>query len=101
MARDASARHYLGVATGLVRHPGRSGLPAPMMDFLENTLRNVTLFGQEALSGGNIWILMLIVVVAIGVVASMRGKLTDGWIWIPALALAVWYALYRWLQLRA
>ena len=59
------------------------------------------LFGQEALSGGNIWILMLVVIIAIGVIAFMRGKLTDGWIWVPVLALAMWYAVYRWLQVRA
>jgi hypothetical protein len=39
---------------------------------------------------------MLIVVIAIGVVASVRG-LTEGWLWIPILALAMWYAVYRWL----
>ena len=71
------------------------------MDLLEEAFRNAVLFGQEAMSGGNIWILMLIVIIAIGVVASMRGKLTDGWIWIPALALAMWYVVYRWLELRA
>lgn len=71
-----------------------------MVDFLEQAIRGLTQFGQEALSDGNIWILMLLAIVAIGVVAAIRGKLTGGWIWIPALALAMWYALYRWLQLR-
>jgi hypothetical protein len=72
-----------------------------MIDFLERTVRSLTVFGQEALSGGNIWILMLIVIIAIGVVASMRGKLTESWLWIPVLALAMWYAVYRWLGIRA
>ena len=72
-----------------------------MIDFLEQIIRSLTRFGQEALSGGNIWILMLIVIIAIGVVASMRGKLTDSWLWIPVLALAMWYAVYRWLEIRA
>jgi hypothetical protein len=72
------------------------------MDYLlQDVFRNAALLGQEALTNGNIWILMLIVVVAIGVVASMRGKLTESWIWIPMLALAMWYAVYRWLELRA
>jgi hypothetical protein len=77
------------------------GLPPTMIDLLERTIRSLTLFGQEALSGGNVWILMLIVVIAIGVVASVRGKLTDSWLWIPVLALAMWYAVYRWLEIRA
>jgi len=72
-----------------------------MIDFLEQTIRSLSRFGQEALLGGNIWILMLIVIVAIGVVASTRGKLTDSWLWIPVLALAMWYAVYRWLEIRA
>lgn len=72
-----------------------------MIDFVEQIIRTLTMFGQEALSGGNIWLLMLIVIIGIGVVASMRGKLTDSWLWIPVLALAMWYALYRWLGLRA
>lgn len=71
------------------------------MDILQEVIRNAVLFGQEALTGGNIWILMLIGIIAIGVVASVRGKLTESWIWIPALALAMWYAVYRWLELRA
>ena len=71
-----------------------------MIDFLEQTIRGVLLFGREALSGGNVWILTLIGLVAVGVIAAMRGKLTESWLWIPVLALAMWYAVYRWLQLR-
>jgi hypothetical protein len=83
----------------MVRTPAAFG--SATMSLLEEAFRNAVLFGQEALSGGNIWILMLIVIIAIGVVASMRGKLTESWIWIPVLALAMWYAVYRWLELRA
>jgi hypothetical protein len=72
-----------------------------MIDFLAQAIRTLTLFGQQALSGGNVWILMLIVIVAAGAVATMRGKLTDSWLWIPVLALAMWYAVYRWLEIRA
>jgi hypothetical protein len=80
---------------------GRATDRPTFMDLLEEAFRNAILFGQEALTGGNIWILMLIVIIAIGVVASMRGKLTESWIWIPVLALAMWYVVYRWLELRA
>lgn len=71
-----------------------------MIDFIEETIRGIFLFTQEALSGGNIWLLMLIVLLAIGVIAAVRGKLTESWLWIPVLALAMWYAVYRWLELR-
>ena len=71
------------------------------MELLQDAVRNAILFGQEALADGNLWILMLIAIVSIGVVASVRGKLTENWIWIPVLALAMWYAVFRWLELRA
>lgn len=71
-----------------------------MIDFIEETIRGIFLFAQEALSGGNIWLLMLIGLMAVGVIAAMRGKLTESWLWIPVLALAMWYAVYKWLELR-
>ena len=72
-----------------------------MTRFLHEAVQSMLLFGQEALSGGNIWILMFAVAIAIGIIAFVRGKLTDGWIWVPVLALVMWYAMYRWLRLRA
>jgi hypothetical protein len=80
---------------------GRVTFRSTGMELLQDAVRNAVLFGQEALADGNVWILMLIVVISIGVVASVRGKLTENWIWIPVLALAMWYALFRWLELRA
>lgn len=71
-----------------------------MMDLLEQTLRSLVQFGQDALSGGNVWILMFVGLVGIGIMMAVRGKLTESWLWIPILALAMWYAIYRWLQLR-
>ena len=71
-----------------------------MMELLEQTIRGVLQFGQEAMAGGNVWILMFVALVGIGVFTAMRGKLTESWLWIPILALAMWYAVYRWLQLR-
>ena len=34
------------------------------------------------------------------VITAVRGKLTESWLWIPILALAMWYSVYRWLQVR-
>ena len=73
-----------------------------MIDFLERAIKSLILFGQTALSGGNIWILALAFLVAFGVLAVWRGKLSEStWIWIPLTALAIWYAFYRWLVVRA
>ena len=71
-----------------------------MIDFIEQAFRAMLLFGREALSGGNVWILTLIGLIAVGVIAAVRGKLTESWLWIPVLALAMWYAVYRWLEIR-
>ena len=71
-----------------------------MIELLEQTIRGVLQFGQDAMAGGNVWILMFVALVGIGVFTAMRGKLTESWLWIPILALAMWYAVYRWLQLR-
>ena len=101
MASRAASHQYqcgLPACSPKARDHGLDG--TRMMELFEKALRGILLFAQEALTGGNVWILMLIVIVAIGVIASMRGKLTEGWLWIPVLALAMWYALYRWLQLR-
>ena len=70
----------------------------PMMDFLEQTIRGLFQFGQDALMGGNVWILMFVALVGIGVITAVRGRLTESWLWIPILALAMWYSVYRWLQ---
>jgi hypothetical protein len=75
--------------------------PPNVIDFIEQTIHSAFLFAQDALSGGNIWVLALIGLIAIGVIAAIRGKLTESWLWIPMLALAAWYAVYRWLQFRA
>ena len=41
------------------------------MDLLEEAFRNAVLFGQEALTGGNIWILMLIVIILSVMIGSL------------------------------
>ena len=55
----------------------------------------------QALEPGNRWVLVLAVAVGIGMLAALRGKLTESWILFPLLAVVVWYAVYRWLALRA
>lgn len=84
-----------GAATG----SGADSVLVLMMAFLEQVFRGILEFGQEALTGGNVWILMFVGLVGIGVITAMRGKLTESWLWIPIIALAMWYAVFRWLQI--
>ena len=72
-----------------------------MMEFLERAFRNVLMFGQQMMTGENVWIVVLIMLIATGAVFAMRGRLTESWLWLPVLALAIWYAIYRLLKLRA
>jgi hypothetical protein len=71
-----------------------------MMDFLEQTVRGVGQVLHEVLAGGNVWILAFVCLVGLGVITVVRGKLTESWLWIPLFALAMWYAVYRWLAIR-
>lgn len=70
-----------------------------MMDVLRQAFRDIAQFGQEAATGGHVWILMFVGLVGVGIITAVRGKLTESWLWIPIVALAMWYAVYRWLQL--
>jgi hypothetical protein len=99
MARTPRRRQYLGWGSA-ARRPGVGGVRSRNlnMDFLEQAIQSIFQFVQEALTGGNVWILMFVGLVGIGIVMAVRGKLTESWIWIPLLALAMWYAVYRWLQ---
>jgi hypothetical protein len=98
MARAPRRRQYLGWGSA-ARRPGRGVRSRNLnMDFLEQAIQSIFQFVQEALTGGNVWILMFVGLVGIGIVMAVRGKLTESWIWIPLLALAMWYAVYRWLQ---
>jgi hypothetical protein len=54
-----------------------------------------------ALLPENRWTLLLIAAIGLGGFAAVRGKLTESWVLIPILALIIWYAVYRWLDLRA
>ena len=73
-----------------------------MIDFLERSIKTFIQFGQTALAGGNIWILVLAVLISFGLLAAIRGKLGEAsYLWIPLMALALWYAFYRLLRLRA
>ena len=71
-----------------------------MIEFIQDAFRALIHFGEQALVGANLWILSLIALIAVGVIAAVRGKLTESWLWIPMLALGIWYAVFRWLETR-
>ena len=67
---------------------------------MSNGFDQVVQFVQQTLAGNNRWVVVSIVALVIGIVAAVRGKVTDSWVIIPLLAIAAWYAFYRWLQLQ-
>lgn len=46
------------------------------------------------------WTAVLAVVVIVLVAAVVRSKLSASWVWIPVLAGAIYFAVFRWLRLR-
>jgi hypothetical protein len=34
-----------------------------------------------------------------GIIAEIKGKLTAPWLWIPAIAIAAYYSMCRWLRI--
>lgn len=55
---------------------------------------------RDALSQPGPWIAVAAVIVVVFVAAALRSKLSSSWIWIPVLAGAMYFVVYRWLRLR-
>jgi hypothetical protein len=92
-------RAHISREAAAQRRSGMLQFRIVMMDSLEQAVRGVGQLFHEALAGGNVWILAFVCLVGVGVITAIRGKLTESWLWIPLLALAMWYALYRWLEI--
>jgi len=46
------------------------------------------------------WTAVAAVVAIVIVAAAVRSKISASWIWIPVLAGAIYFAVFRWLRLR-
>lgn len=46
------------------------------------------------------WTGVLAVIAIVLVAAAMRSKISASWVWIPVLAGAIYFAVFRWLRLR-
>jgi hypothetical protein len=61
-------------------------------------LNQVGAFLHEA--SENRWLVVIVIAALVGVMAAVRGKLTDSWVVIPLLAGAAWYAFYYYIRVR-
>lgn len=71
-----------------------------MSDTINAAVHDFALMLQGALKGADPWLAALALVVCVGIVAAIKGKLTSSFVWIPGLAIAAYYAIYRWLKLQ-
>jgi hypothetical protein len=46
------------------------------------------------------WSAVAVVIGVVVLTAVLRSKISASWVWIPALAVAIYFAVFRWLRLR-
>ena len=71
-----------------------------MGDVIGSSLQEFIGMLRDALTRPGPWsavVILLVVAIAAGLI---RSKLASSWIWIPALAIAIYFSIFRWLRLR-
>lgn len=71
-----------------------------MSEAINSAFHDFVLMLTGAVKGADPWLAVLALVVCVGIVAAIKGKLTSSFVWIPGLAVAAYYAIYRWLKLQ-
>jgi hypothetical protein len=55
---------------------------------------------KDAFTRPGPWSAVAVVIVVVLLAATLRNKLSASWLWIPAMAAAIYFAVFRWLRLR-
>ena len=71
-----------------------------MGDVIAATIKEFVAMLMGALRSSGPWQAAAVVVGATVFAAAVRGKLTAPWVWIPVLAGAAYWVVYRWLRLQ-
>jgi len=69
-------------------------------DVIGSTIQEFMAMVTDAFTRPGPWTAVLAVVVIVLVAAVVRSKLSASWVWIPVLAGAIYFAVFRWLRLR-
>ena len=54
----------------------------------------------DAFSRPGPWSAVGIVIVVVLLAAMVRSRISASWVWIPVMAAAIYFAVFRWLRLR-
>jgi hypothetical protein len=46
------------------------------------------------------WTAVVLVIGVVLLAAMLRSKISASWVWIPVMAAAIYFAVFRWLRLR-
>ena len=75
-----------------------------MADCLGNvtgsTVHDFVVMVGNAVSQPGPWSFVAVILVGVSVAAAVRSKLSASWVWIPVLAGAIYFTVFRWLRLR-
>lgn len=55
---------------------------------------------KDAFTRPGPWNALGVVVGVVLLTATLRNKISASWVWIPVLAAAIYFAVFRWLHLR-
>jgi hypothetical protein len=69
-------------------------------DVIGSTVQEFIAMLTDAFTRPGPWIAVAAVVAIVLVAAAVRSKISASWVWIPVLAGAIYFAVFRWLRLR-
>ena len=71
-----------------------------MGDVIGSSFHDFVEMLTNAVSQPGPWSALGIILVIVVVAAALRSKVSASWVWIPVLAGAIYFVVYRWLRLR-
>lgn len=54
----------------------------------------------DAVSQPGPWSAVAVILVGVLLAAALRSKISASWVWIPVMAVAIYFSVFRWLRLR-
>jgi len=55
---------------------------------------------SDAVSRPGPWSAVAVILVGVLLAAALRSKISASWVWIPVLAVAIYFSVFKWLRLR-
>lgn len=71
-----------------------------MGDVIGSSVQEFMAMVTDAFTRPSPWTAVAAVVAIVLAAAAVRSKISASWVWIPVLAAATYFAVFRWLRLR-